>query len=44
MKRMWFRIKLIIGVIIAFILLSMLFGKRIDTSKENELIYELNKK
>lgn len=44
MKRMWFRIKLIIGVIIAFILLSMLFGKRIDTSKENELIYKLNKK
>lgn len=44
MKRMWFRIKLIIGVVIAFILLSMLFGKRIDTSKENELIYKLNKK
>lgn len=35
MKRMWFRIKLIIGVVIAFILLSMLFGKRIDISKEN---------
>ena len=44
MKNMWFRIKLIIGVIIAFILLSMLFGKKIDTSKENELIYKLNKK
>lgn len=44
MKRMWFRIRLIIGIMIAFILLSMLFGKRIDTSKENELIYELNKK
>lgn len=44
MKRMWFRIRLIISIIIAFILLSMLFGKKIDTSKENELIYELNKK
>lgn len=44
MKRMWFRIRLIISIIIAFILLSMLFGKRIDTSRENKLIYELNKK
>lgn len=44
MKRMWFRIRLIISIVIAFILLSMLFGKKIDTSKENELIYELNKK
>lgn len=44
MKRMWFRIRLIISIVIAFILLSMLFGKKIDTSRENELIYELNKK
>lgn len=44
MKRMWFKIRLIISIIIAFILLSMLFGKRIDISRENELIYELNKK
>ena len=44
MKRMWFKIRLIISIIIAFILLSMLFGKKIDTSRENELIYELNKK
>lgn len=44
MKRIWFKIRLIISIIIVSILLSMLFGKRIDTSKENELIYELNKK
>lgn len=44
MKRIWFKIRLIISIIIAFILLSMLFGKRIDASRENELIYELNKK
>lgn len=44
MKRMWFRIRLIISIVIAFILLSILFGKRIDISKENELIYKLNKK
>ena len=35
MKHLWFRFKLIVAVIIAFIIISMIFGSNNNPIKEN---------